>query len=198
MVDREPDEERRQAVRITGRNLFYYAPITPEKYEEISRDFSNGMPPYNQEGLRDVQIFINAQSALARLREKDSDLAEFLQHLDTKINQIIVKLEGGKTLFDDLVLQDLNISGNGLGVIVSERLEPGTILELHIVLLPDYCYLYCLGKVVECRKMIRDDSNPGFRISCEFILIMDEDREKLIQHNFRQQSLALRNRKRDH
>jgi hypothetical protein len=32
-------------------------------------------------------------------------------------------------------------------------------------------------------------------VGSEFVLIMDEDREKLIQHNFRQQSLALRNRR---
>jgi hypothetical protein len=191
-----PDKERRQAVRITGRNLFSYSPIEKDKYEEIAQDFAKGMSPYNQEGLTDIQIFVNAQSALARLREKDSDLAEFLQHLDNKINQILVKIDDGKTLFDDLVLQEFNMSGDGLGFIVDEQLEPGTILEFHIVLLPDYCYIYCLGKIVDCREMVDKDDKTVFRISCEFVLIMDNDRENLIQHNFRQQSLALRNRKR--
>ena len=196
MSAQKPDKERRQAVRITGRNLFSYSPIAKEKYEEIAQDFARGMPPYNQEGLTDIKVFVNAQSALARLREKDNDLAEFLQHLDAKINRILTKMDEEKTLFDDLVLQELNMSGEGLGFMVNERLEPGTILELHIVMLPDYCYIYCLGKVVDCLEKTSRDGKLVFRISCKFILIMDNDRENLIQHNFCQQRLALRNRKR--
>ncbi len=196
MSAQKPGKERRKAVRITGRNLFSYSPITKEKYEEIAQDFAKGMPPYNQEGLIDVQMFVNAQSALARLREKDNDLADFLQHLDAKINLILAKMDEGKTLFDDLVLQELNMSGEGLGFMVDEPLEPETILELHIILLPDYSYIYCLGEVVDCLEKTGQDGKTVFRISCKFVLIMDNDRENLIQHNFCQQRLALRNRKR--
>ncbi len=197
MVGQSSDKDRRQAVRVIGRNLFTYGPITEEKYEEIARDFANGMPPYSQPGLIDVQMFVNAQNALVRLRERDSDLADFLQHLDSKINRLMIKMDEGKTIFDDMVIRDLSISGNGLGFLADEPLEVGTVLELHIVLLPDYCYLYSLGRVVNCLEVTGDDSEGRIRISCEFVLIMDEDREKLIQHNFRQQRLALCNRKRN-
>ncbi|MEA3548567.1 MAG: PilZ domain-containing protein [Thermodesulfobacteriota bacterium] len=188
-------KDRRKAVRVTGRNLFCFQPVSGKKYQAVAEDFSHGIPPYNQEGLVDLQMFISAQSALSRLRERDKDLAEFLQHLDAKVNQILRKMNENKTPFDDLSYHDLNLGGNGIGFVTDERIESGTILELHIVLLPDYSYVYCFSKVIECKELSDSDGGGGFRVASEFVLIMEEDQEKLIQHNFKQQSLALRNRR---
>ncbi len=188
-------KDRRKAVRVTGRNLFCFQPVPGEKYQAVAEDFSHGIPPYNQEGLVELQMFISAQSALSRLRERDRDLAEFLQHLDAKVNQILRKMNNDKTPFDDLSYYDLNLGGNGIGFVTDERIEPGTILELHIVLLPGYSYVYCFSRVLECKELADSDGGGKFRIASEFILIMEEDQEKLIQHNFKQQSLALRNRR---
>lgn len=195
MVRQQFGKDRRQAVRVTGRNLFCFQPVSGEKYQAVSEDFSHGIPPYNQEGLVDLQMFISAQSALSRLRERDKDLAEFLQHLDTKVNQILRKMNDDKTPFDDLSYHDLNLGGNGIGFVTDEKVDPGTILEFHIVLLPDYSYVYCFGKVIDCKELADSDGGGKFRIASEFVLIMEEDQEKLIQHNFKQQSLALRNRR---
>ena len=69
-------------------------------------------------------------------------------------------------------------------------------MALHISLLPDYVYIFCFGEVVSVEK--NDSPRPGAnRIALKFVLINDNDKEKLVQHNFRQQSLALRNRRRD-
>ena len=195
MVRKQFGKDRRQAVRVTGRNLFFFQAVSEEKYQRVFEDFSQGIPPYNQEGLADLQMFISAQSALSRLRERDGDLAEFLQHLDGKVNQILRQMNEDKTPFDDLSYHDLNLGGNGIGFVTDEKIDVGTILELHIVLLPDYSYVYCFGKVLDSKKLADSAGGITFRNACEFILIMEEDKEKLIQHNFKQQSLALRNRR---
>jgi hypothetical protein len=196
MADRDPEDyDRRQAVRVTGRNLFYFQPVSPDKFSTILKDFEAGIPPYNHEGLSDIQMFIGAQSALARIKERDSDLGEFLSHLDTKINLILKKTTAGKTIFDKLSLHDLNLSGRGLSFIAKEKISVDDILEFHIALLPTYTYVYCFGKVISCKALPPKDEEIFYKVAAEFVLIMDDDQEKLIQHNFKQQSLALRNRR---
>lgn len=196
MADRDPEDyDRRQAVRVTGRNLFYFQPVSSDKFSTILKDFEAGIPPYNHEGLSDIQMFIGAQSALAHIKERDSDLGDFLSHLDAKINLIIKKTIAGKTIFDKLSLHDLNLSGRGLSFIAKEKISVDDILEFHIALLPTYTYVYCFGKVISCKALLPEEEEIFYKVAAEFVLIMDDDQEKLIQHNFKQQSLALRNRR---
>lgn len=196
MIDKESAErDRRHSVRIMGRNLFYYQPVSKEKFEVVLKDFQAGIPPYNQEGMADIQMFIGAQSALSRIRDKDEDLGDFLAHLDTKINLLLRQNSSNQTIFDKLNLQDLNLSGRGLAFVALDDLTVGEILEFHIALLPTYTYVYCFGEVVSCTAQPPKDGKKLFKVAAEFALIMEDDQEKLIQHNFKQQSLALRNRR---
>ena len=189
------ESDRRQSVRVMGRNLFYFQPITKEKFAALQRDFEAGIPLYNHEGLADIQMFIGAQSALSRIRERDSDLGDFLAHLDSKINVILKKAIGTKTIIDNLTLHDLDLSGRGLAFVAERRMEVDDILEFHIALLPSYTYVYCFGRVLSCQEQPPQESGIFFKVAAEFVLIMEDDQEKLIQHNFKQQSLALRNRR---
>jgi hypothetical protein len=196
MADKNSEDiDRRQAVRVIGRNLFYFEPVTQDRFSMILKDFEAGIPPYNQEGLSDIQLFIGAQSALDRIKERDADLGDFLAHLDTKINLILKKTTASKTIFDKLALYDLNLSGRGLSFIAEHRIAVDDILEFHIALLPTYTYIYCFGKVISCNPLPPKEGKILYRVGAEFILIMEDDQEKLIQHNFKQQSLALRNRR---
>ncbi len=188
---------RRQSVRITDRILLSYAPVSEEKYNTIAEDYSNGIALANQDGLADIQMFIGAQSALNRLRERDEDLADFLKHMDTKISTVLQRVKGEPTPFDDLKQQKANLSANGIAFDADQQLEPDLIIELNIVLLPSYAYIYCFAKVVNCELVQEQDDEKLYHVATEFVLLMDDDREKLIQHNFKQQSLALRNRRRD-
>lgn len=188
-------QENRSAVRVVDRILFAYDPVTLERFKQIAEDFSNGIPPYNQEGMADIQIYIGAQNALGRIREKDKDLAEFLQHLDAKMNVILKSVRGEKSPMDRLLTHEVNLSGAGLAFFSDKPIAPNAILALHLVLLPDYTYVYCFAKVVNCAQGKSRDSERPYLISLKFVLIMEEDREKLIQHNFKQQSLALRQRR---
>ena len=69
-------------------------PVSAEKMQAVAKDFQQGISPYNQEGLTDIQMFIGAQSALAKLRERDADLADYLQHLDNKMNIMLKQARG--------------------------------------------------------------------------------------------------------
>ena len=186
---------RRKSVRIIDRVLFACHKTSQEKYDTVAEDLKDGIPIYNHEGLADIQMYIGAQNALAKLRERDEDLADFLKYLDTKMNLVLKQAKGDRSAFDDLTLQKVTLSASGIALVMPEPMTPEEKLEVHLVLLPTYTYIYCFGRVVSCEEVPEQSENKLFQVALEFTLIMDEDREKLIQHNFRQQSQALRNKR---
>ena len=189
------NEERRSSVRVTGRNLFDFKILSPEQYENLEQDYQDGISLYNQKSLMDMQMFVGAQSALNKIADKDPDLAEFLQHLDMKMNVLLQKIDGNKSPIEDLKLRDLNLSGAGIAFICDKHIAAETEIEMRMVLLPTYVFVYTVGRVTKCEVAREEKGKTFYKWRIAFTLIMDEDREKLIQHNFRQQSLALRNRR---
>ena len=189
------DNDRRDAVRVSGRSLFAFKVVDQDSYEGVKADYETGISLYTQEHLLDLQVFIGVQKALANIREKDEDLADFLQHLDMKMNLLLKKASDGKTPLDRLKLRDINISGSGLAFISKEPLAEDTILEIQMAFLLSYAFVYGFANVNKCEKLEKVKDKQFYRIAAQFTLIMDDDRETLIQQNFKQQSLALRNRR---
>lgn len=188
-------ESGRQAVRVTDRIMMSANEVSADRFAELQESFDRGISPYNQEGLTDLQMYVGIQTALAHIQQKDEDLGRFLQHLDTKVNMILGKLSGVASPFDSLVMREVTISSTGMSFPAQKKFSKGALVEFNLVLLPDYLHIYCLGEVVDCREanVAAGEKNPN--VCCKFTLIMEEDRERLVQHNFRQQSLALRNRR---
>ncbi|MDH3392909.1 MAG: PilZ domain-containing protein [Desulfobulbaceae bacterium] len=197
MAKNQKSVNHRQSVRINERVLLSHAPVSPARYKAIADSYVKGIPPYNQEELIDVQMYVGAQNALNRLRDRDKDLAAFLQHLDTKVNLILKKMGSEDSPFDRLKFQEVNLSGTGIAFSSSKPMKEDEVVEFHVILLPEYTYVYCFGKVANVIEDKRSDGTPVYRIGTKFILLMEEDQEKLVQHNFKQQSLHLRNRRRD-
>ena len=189
--------DNRQAVRVTNRILFACHPVPKEAFQQIMDDFNNGISLYNRAELADVQVYIGAQSALARLKDKDEDLGTFLQHLDGKINLLLKKVDKTPSLLDKLVLQRVSIGANGLAFWGDSEFKVNDIVEMQMVLQPAHIFIDCFGSVVECTRCEAEQGDPGqqYRISVNFQLIMDADREELVHYNFRQQSLALKRRR---
>ncbi len=196
MVDEE-GRNRRTAVRATDRVLLAYKKITREKFEEILKDYREGISIYNQDGLKDIQMHIGAQSALDRLQARDPDLADFLKHLDNKVNIIMRRVKGEKTIFDSLKMQKISLSATGIAFFAFEEFKAGELVEVHLALLPSYTHIYFFAEVTHSAREGEHQGRPIFLVGTEFVLMMDEDREKLVQHNFKQQRLALRTRRQD-
>ncbi len=190
------DKDRRNAVRVNDRSLFSYKLVPKEKYDLILADYSNGISPYKQWSSSDVHMFSGAQNALEKLRTHNEDLAEFLHYLDTKINLILNSLKGGISPLEGLTLQDLELSGSGIAFYAKEQLTVGDFLELNLCLLPSFSIIHAFGKVVQNEKLAKGRAVGPFKTAAEFTLLMDDDREKIIQHNFKLQTLMLRQRKR--
>ncbi|MDA8164577.1 MAG: PilZ domain-containing protein [Desulfobacteraceae bacterium] len=193
MSEQNEGSDRRQAVRMDDRILFAWAPVATADYEKVRGDFEKGIPPYPQGGLQDIGQHVAAQGALSRLRSRDADLAEFLHFLDNKLDQLLKEARGDHSPLDQLSHENVSLSSGGMAFFTVSQLPPGEHLELHLVLEPDHLYIFCLGEVVDCEE--KGGGGKPFRISVKFTLITDDDREKLIHHLFRLQTIALRKRR---
>ncbi|PKN21220.1 MAG: PilZ domain-containing protein, partial [Deltaproteobacteria bacterium HGW-Deltaproteobacteria-3] len=121
---------------------------------------------------------------------------DFLQHLDNKMNMMLKQVKGGESPLDALVMRKANISANGIAFCTDSPSRLDEIVEIHVVMLPAYSYVYSFGKVIASDPVPEEEeSGCKFRVALEFVFLLDEDREKIIQHTFKQQSLALRNRR---
>lgn len=194
MVD---GRNRRESVRATDRVMLAYKKIAPEKFADIAEDHRQGISIYTQEGLGDMQMYVGAHGALDRLRDRDQDLADFLRHLDNKINLLLKRVKGERGIFDALKMQKVNLSGKGLAFYSFEEFQPGEIVEVHLALLPSYTYMYFFARVVKCENEGEHQGKTIYRVGTEFALVTDEDRDRLVQHSFKKQSLALRSRRQE-
>ena len=197
MNDTSPQPERRTSVRMTSRLLFAAHPLAPEAFDRLKRDCDAGISLYNRRELAEIQAMIGGQEALSRLRDRDRDLADFLQHLDGKLTAIMQKLDPRPGLLDTLELQEVNISGGGLAFWSPTPYDEGTVIEHHIVIPPLRCFICCCGEVISCHRE-DDGPEPRYRISERFALIMERDREELIGYNFEQQARQLQRRRLEH
>lgn len=193
------DNNRREAVRVADRILISFDRLSPQEYKAILDDYSRGIMPSRREGAYEIEAFVGTQNALQRMREREEDLADFLQHLDTKINMVLSKLQGKPSPMDNLTLLEVSLSGVGIAFFLDHPMTVNDFLALNIVLLPNFSYIHCFGRVVTCEEKEdrREPEKTGYRIAVEFTLIMEDDREKLMQHSFKLQSIYLRNRRQE-
>lgn len=135
-------------------------------------------------------------AGLRRIENRDPDLAAYLRAIDQKIEVI------GRAFIaeePDLVAEvavPVNLSAGGMCAGVEEHYEPGTQLEIRMLLFPSFTGLMIYGSVVECSPAEGEDASAGFQhlARIEFSHIREQDRELLIRHLLRLQSNQLRDR----
>lgn len=189
------DQNRRQAVRVNDRVLLTCNKLEQDRFDAIARNYHNGISLYNQKEVGEISIYLGSQASLSRVRERDEDLADFLQYLDAKLSRILAAVSKGPSPFDSLRAQEVVLSGTGLAFSAGEQFAVGDLFELHLVLLPEFLYIYSIAKTVSSEKLPTAEAEYNFKVACEFVLIMEADREALIRHLFKRQHLALRNKR---
>jgi len=190
-LDHKP-HEKRVAVRIDSRIKLGVRKVEKDQFLKIKEDYQNGISLYNRGELSEMRVYRGGQEALARVKEKDRDLAMFLQQLDAKIDLFMRKVDAAPALFNSLELQKVNLGGLGLGFWGEKRFTLEDNLEINIVLPGDNYFINCFGEVVDSREVDEDRDYAGkWRTSVKFTLISENDRETLVRYNFRQQSKAL-------
>ncbi len=179
-------EERREYVRINDRILLRYRPITGEELERCLRDYEEGLADPWPLAFSHPQLTRAADQVLRRLREKNKELAQLFSILNKKLDLILARIEK-EEIEKNFRFYTVNISAAGLCLSLPETFSPGQLLELEIGLLPAMHFFRCYGEIV--REECDGDEN---RLGIKFVWMTEEDRERLIEHIFERQVMALR------
>jgi hypothetical protein len=122
-----------------------------------------------------------------------NQFAQCLQRIDEKLDRILEKLECERSDVSptmDATIKD--ISGSGMGLVLSEPLETGQLLQISMSL-PGFPLnsFQAYGKVV--RISARSGKDKGlFDVAVKFLQISETDREHLIAYSFSAQRKAIR------
>jgi len=188
----DKEMEKRESIRIKDRILLGFREITEDTYRQRLDEYMAGLKdPWIESTHPTVRKGIRKH--LKRLKDKDPDLAAVLEVLDEKLNILMGHLGGDEASganHHQTRLCKVDLSAKGVAFTSERAFEPGTILDLHIGLLPEHYFFNCFGRVVR-----KDEKNGNHFLAIKFIWITEDDQEKLIEHIFGRQVLQLRMRR---
>jgi hypothetical protein len=141
------------------------------------------------------EISQHLSASLHRIEQRDLDIADYLKALDEKIN-----LLGRSFLTEERELleqpaQAVNLSAGGLAMDSDKHIEPGSMVELKMLLLPSYAGVLAYGEVVHLEEAHAVNPDFPYHVRINFSLIRPADRDALIRHITRRQSEMLRIRR---
>lgn len=186
-------QERRRYFRIDDEIILIFKEVgqgfllDPEnlKNEEILNAFS----------LSSALDFLTQESRvqLKKLERTQPEAADIIKNLERKIDLIAQSLLVNETKPSDRSTQEVNISAAGIAFDADNALEPGTIIQLKMILPTSLVALMTYGKVVYS-KINPNAASFGHRIGVDFLWMKEQDKELLIRYIVKRQIQQIKNR----
>lgn len=136
---------------------------------------------------------METESVAASPPEWATQIARYLLRIEEKLDRIIEKTgcQSAETMAPAIV-DTVNISGSGLGLVLAEAVEVGQILQISMNL-PGFP----LGVFEAYGEVVRVEAGTGrhkglFDVALKFIYISETDREQLIACSFAVQRRTIR------
>ena len=135
------------------------------------------------------------RAILSRIEKENQDLANYLKLIDEKIEKIAQLFVLEKTDFKDSFTQTVSISAGGIGFETTDKFEIDNWIELKIMFCSSLLGIHTFGKIVRVEEI--NEKNQSSEPTCYFIgvefeKIRDVDRDFLISHILKKQSLMIR------
>ncbi len=132
---------------------------------------------------------LDSQSSplLASLRQRHNDIAQYLTLQDKRIAILGQLLRAAVLGPNREPNYRVNIGVGGLGFMSETLLEPGSELQLTLVLFPGYRCFQPRARVLHCKPQ-----GDAFRVGMEFLNLSEQERELLTRHLLERQAADLR------
>ena len=186
--------DRRNYFRIDDTVRLSVRRVPPEelesRFEQLDHDLVGNFTVMSSLAAITAQMTMG----LRRIENRDPDLAAYLRAIDQKIEVIGRAFITQEPEFHAEHAVPANLSAGGMCVGVDEEFEPGATLEIRMLLFPSFTGLMVYGTVIDSEPSREEEGAQGFRYltRIEFTHIRESDRELLIRHLLRRQSLQLR------
>lgn len=190
--------DRRRFFRIDDAVRFAYRPLTGPELEAGVARLNEGMGGIYALTASLAAISQRMSVTLRRIEQHTTEVAQYLKALDEKIDTVARTLLVQGSDLAAKSAEPVNLSAGGLAIPVRDGLDPGTPVEIRLLLLPSLAGILAYGAVVDCGAPPEQSGFPaGSRVlRIDFTHIRDEDRDLLIRHMLRRQGEHLR-RQRD-
>jgi len=127
--------------------------------------------------------------------EVNKQLWKMFLHINAKLNLILERLNLEWEGLTEAEKKQVNISASGIRVTLNEKLDPGDLMEIKM-LLPECPPVAVLvyGRVVRVRELNRDE----YEVAIQFSDMDDEVRDVIIQYALRRQREIINRRRGGH
>lgn len=127
-----------------------------------------------------------------RIEPRRADIASYLKSLDEKIDVLGRAFLMQDADFDDHPAHAVNLSATGMAFHTAERVDPGVMLELKIILMPSYTGILTYAEVMACDEIGDETNSLLYTLRVNFSHIRGDDMDVLIRHVVKRQSAMLR------
>lgn len=186
--------ERRNFFRVDDTVRLSLSRVSAEelqtKLERLDHDLAGDFTVMSSLAAITAQMTVG----LHRIENRDPDLAAYLRAIDQKIEVIGRAFIAQEPELAAEKALPVNLSAGGMSVGVDELFQPGTLLEIRMLLFPSFTGLLIFGTVIEGNAAVSTAEQDDFQhlARIEFTHIREQDRELLIRHLLRRQSAQLR------
>lgn len=188
--------ERRRYYRIDDDVMMSYQVVTETGPAEFSAELADDtLTPF---GLINYlrKTTDDAKSILSRIERKDKDMADYMRLMNEKIENLAKLFIVEKTNLKNKETKNINISAGGIGFNCDEEIKPGSWLEIKLVMYPSLLGIHTFGKVIRCERENCPSNHPEpYFVGVEFEKLREMDRDLLIGHILRKQSIMIRSAK---
>jgi hypothetical protein len=177
----QSNEEKRTSVRAELATRVKIQPVSREEFEKSKSVQIGGVSagiPSGEGGFPEGQL---------------GYLIDHLNRIEEKLDQVMRKLDpdacGGETSTYGMAR---NISGAGVNLILDEAFEEGQLVLISLSV-PGFSigFLQAYGEVVRVESTTQNNRQT-FETSIKFLVISEDEREKLISYAFSMQRQAIR------
>lgn len=192
----QKDRERRQYFRIEDSVRFDYKLISPAELERRLKQDRDTEMADEFTAISSLQAIGQEMTGVLRKIETEApDIARYLKAMDRKIELLARSLLNKDENLLDQPAKAVNLSASGISFDAAEPLDVGSLLEIRLLLLPDYVGMVIYGEVVGCETAVAENQQQAFCTRVNFTHLREEDRDVLIRHVLQRQSEYLRRRR---
>jgi len=189
----EAMKERRGFFRINDDVVLTYNLIDQETYRQLENKESNSEVNSFNLKARFAAIDQSLRPVMTRLRQRSEDLAMCVSAIDEKLEMLAEVLFRNSHDVEELPSHEVSLSAGGISFHVQKPVEPGSILQLRMLLLPSGIGIEAYARVVYCRRAKEYEVGQfPYKVGVEFQHMREEDSDLIIRHVLCKQANARR------
>ena len=184
-------DDRRRFFRIDDHVALRFQVVRPDELDAAVARMQLGLP--DRIGLASGFASSSHQMrhSLERFRRDMPELASYLESLNEKLDLMIQLLAVHENELPDQPTHRAQLSASGIAFATDNAPPVGAILELTLLLFPNFSCVRLYGTVVN-RHPAPPGSDGDTQVGVDFTHIRESDRELIIRHVVQRQSTLLR------